>query len=340
MAYSQDQINAALQAELAARPGASYDAMVQQAANYGINPQEVAAAYNALYPQETINKALQAEVTARPGSSYDDLLKASYNYGVDPNEFNKAWANMGFTNAGVKDINKNGVINGSDVTAAQVQKALQDELAARPGSSYADLLKMANNVYGISNSTFNAGYDKYLQTAPVTKAPTTTGGTGTSAGATPTTISAGQVPGGSQVMGQLSAGTGWNGRQPVGASNGDLMGAGSGDYHSALIKSLRQNSMTPFSTNPGVLMAPNQGATSTNWTPTTSGSGGAFNPQVLNSRAASPQDVADWNAYSTYRTNALNAKTPILSMTEWLAGGKKDGTQKTETTPTTNPDRP
>ena len=120
MAYTQDQINAALQAELAARPGASYDAMVQQAANYGINPQEVAAAYNALYPQETINKALQAEVAARPGSSYDDLLKASYDYGVDPNEFNKAWTNMGLTNAGVVDRNGDGQLTGSDATAADI----------------------------------------------------------------------------------------------------------------------------------------------------------------------------------------------------------------------------
>lgn len=116
------------------------------------------------------------------------------------------------------------------------------------------------------------------------------------------------------VMGPLLSGGyggGWNARQAVGAADGSMMGAGDANYRSSLIKSLRQNSMTPFSTNAGVLMAPNMGSTTSNWTPPTSGSGGAFNPQVLNPRTASPQEVTDWNAYNTYRTNALNSKTPI-----------------------------
>jgi len=140
-----------------------------------------------------------------------------------------------------------------------------------------------------------------------------------------------------QVMGPLLPGTyggGWNGRQAVGAADGSMMGAGDANYHSSLIRSLRQNSMTPFSTNAGVLMAPNQGSTSSNWTPPINGGGGAFNPQVLNSRVASPQEIADWNAYSTYRTNSLNSKTPIVSFAEWLAGGKVDGTKQDPTTPT------
>lgn len=111
----------------------------------------------------------------------------------------------------------------------------------------------------------------------------------------------------------------------VGASDGSLMGAGNADYNSSLIRSLRQSSLTPFSTNTGVLMAPNQGASTSSMAPSMDQMGGAFNPQVLNPRAASDQEVSDWNAYSTYRTNALNAKTPILSMAEWLAGGKSDG---------------
>lgn len=118
---------------------------------------------------------------------------------------------------------------------------------------------------------------------------------------------------------------GWKDRQTFGASDGQLMGAGNADYNSSLIKSLRQSSLTPFSSNNGVLMAPNMGASSINSTQPSTPSGGAFNPQVLNPRAASDQEVADWNAYSAYRTNALNAKTPILSMSEWLAGGKSDG---------------
>lgn len=117
---------------------------------------------------------------------------------------------------------------------------------------------------------------------------------------------------------------GWNDRQIVGASDNALMGAGDANYNSSLIKSLRQASLSPFSTNPGVMLASTPGAESSDWT-TPPQSGGAFNPQVLNPRAASAQEVNDWNAYNTYRTNALNAKTPILSMAEWLSKGKSDG---------------
>lgn len=124
------------------------------------------------------------------------------------------------------------------------------------------------------------------------------------------------------------------GFRTVGAADGSLMGAGKADYNSSLIKSLRQSSLTPFSTNTGVLMAPNQGASSSAMASSMDQMGGAFNPQVLNPRAASDQEVSDWNAYSTYRTNSLNAKTPILSMAEWLAGGKSDGKAPTNTTPT------
>ena len=139
----------------------------------------------------------------------------------------------------------------------------------------------------------------------------------------------GQLTAGSQAMdtfGGGASGSNWNARQAVGAADGSLMGAGNANYNSSLIKSLRQSSLTPYSTNTGVLMAPNQGAsTSSAAAPSMDQMGGAFNPQVLNPRAASDQEVADWNAYSTYRTNALNAKTPILSMSEWLAAGKSDG---------------
>ena len=117
---------------------------------------------------------------------------------------------------------------------------------------------------------------------------------------------------------------GWKDRQAVGASNGALMGAGSADYNSSLVKSLRQDSITPFSNNQGVLMVPNQSTEPVSWTPSVT-QNAAFNPQVLSARAASPQEVTDWQDYNTYRTNALTSKTPILSMSEWLAGGKTDG---------------
>lgn len=138
----------------------------------------------------------------------------------------------------------------------------------------------------------------------------------------------GQLNAGSSAMdtsGMSGLGGNWNARQAVGAADGSLMGAGNANYNSSLIKSLRQSSLTPYSTNTGVLMAPNQGASTSSLAPSMDQMGGAFNPQVLNPRAATDQEVADWNAYSTYRTNSLNNKTPILSMAEWLAGGKSDG---------------
>lgn len=170
-------------------------------------------------------------------------------------------------------------------------------------------------------------YEGFLQTPKRAATGSLTGSAGSTAG---------QLTAGGQAMdtsGGGSSGGNWNARQAVGASDGSLMGAGNADYNSSLIKSLRQSSLTPFSTNTGVLMAPNQGASTSSLVPSMDQMGGAFNPQVLNPRAASGQEVSDWNAYSTYRTNALNAKTPVLSMAEWLAGGKSDG--KAPTNPTT-----
>lgn len=103
-----------------------------------------------------------------------------------------------------------------------------------------------------------------------------------------------------------------------------LMGAGNADYKSELIKSLRQSSLTPFSTNQGVNVYANQGNTFSNWKPPST-TNSAFNPQVLTPRAATDQEVADWNAYSAYRTNALRGSIPVLSMAEWLAQGKGNG---------------
>jgi len=93
------------------------------------------------------------------------------------------------------------------------------------------------------------------------------------------------------------------------------MGAGNANYKSDLIKSLRQSDNS-FDSN-------NSGFTSYGYrTPTSSSgnlplnSGGAFNPNVLTQAAASADDVENWNDYSTYRTNALTAKTPIDSFSK------------------------
>lgn len=128
---------------------------------------------------------------------------------------------------------------------------------------------------------------------------------------------------------------GWKDRRQTGASDGTLMGAGNANYNSSLIKSLRQNSMSPLSNNQGVMMVPNQSVDPITWTPPVT-SGAAFSPQILNPRAASPQEVTDWNSYNNYRTNSLQAKTPYISFAEWLAGGKTGSKPTDPTNPAPN----
>ena len=113
------------------------------------------------YSTADINQALIDEVAARPGSTYDELLGAAEDYGVTLDEFNTAWANMGFTDAGIADTNQDKVINAADLSSQDIANALSAELAARPGSSYQDLLSMANTVYGVSPTAFKSGWDLY-----------------------------------------------------------------------------------------------------------------------------------------------------------------------------------
>jgi len=272
-----------------------------------------------------------------------DLMQRSMTTGVPTSEFDKYG---GYDKVQALYNQGNGTYALDKLDPAFLDR--MDDIIANTGVGNLSVLKMTgepltkagyqamqNNGVNFTEADLKSmgiPYEGFLQ---VPKKAGSTIGTGTNGVNT-----AGQLTGGAQVMGPLlSGGYGgnWNARQAVGASDGSMMGAGDANYHSSLIKSLRQNSMTPFSTNAGVLMAPNQGSTTSNWKPPTSGTGGAFNPQVLNPRTASPQEIADWNAYSTYRTNSLNTKTPIVSFAEWLAGGKVDGTQQQPTTPT-NPD--
>lgn len=158
------------------------------------------------------------------------------------------------------------------------------------------------------------------------------GGTGTTGNAG-TQLDSGVTP---RVMGPLPSGagagaggnSGGNSGLVVGAADGQMLGAGNADYHSSLIKSLRQNSMTPFSSNQGVQILPGQGATTSNWKPPVTTGNSAFNPTPFSPRVASEQEISDWNAYSDFRQNALRSQQPLMSFAEWLAGGKSDGKQQ------------
>ena len=111
-----------------------------------------------------------------------------------------------------------------------------------------------------------------------------------------------------------------------GAAGDERLGAGSADYQSDLIKSLREADNSLVSQNTGVTKYGFLGAN----TPTPTGgrplnAGGALSPAVFSPDVASDQDVSDWNNYNTYRTNSLQAKTPYTSFEQWLAGGKVSG---------------
>jgi hypothetical protein len=111
-----------------------------------------------------------------------------------------------------------------------------------------------------------------------------------------------------------------------GAAGGERLGAGPADYQSELIESLRESDNSLMSNNTGVTKYNFMGASA----PAATGqrplnAGGALTPGVIAQDVASADDVADWNNYSTYRTNSLQAKTPYTSFEEWLAGGKVSG---------------
>jgi hypothetical protein len=111
-----------------------------------------------------------------------------------------------------------------------------------------------------------------------------------------------------------------------GAAPTSKMNAGSASYESPLIQALRNSSGDQFSNNQGFTQYNYKTPpTGVGLLPNETNQNSAFNPEKLTSEAASAQDVADWNNYNTYRTNALQAKTPYTSFQEWLSGGKVSG---------------
>lgn len=124
-----------------------------------------------------------------------------------------------------------------------------------------------------------------------------------------------------------------------GAAGDERMGAGTDDYQSEMVKSLRDADNQLKSTNTGVTKygyvdgAPTPGRINVS---NSMQGNAAFNPEVFQQDVASAGDVNDWNTYSTYRTNSLNAKSPYVSFAEWLSGGKPDG--KPVEVPVTNYD--
>ena len=255
-----------------------------------------------------------------------DLMQRSMTTGVPTSEFDKYG---GYDKVQALYNQGNGTYALDKLDPAFLDR--MDDIIANTGVGNLSVLKMTgqpltkagfqamnNNGTGLTEAdlkAFGIPYEGFLK-VPQKATSTQQNGTGS-------TTQLSTVP---RVMGPLpgAAENGGFDTWRTGAAGNDMLGAGNADYHSELLKSLRQSSITPFSNNAGVQFMQNRGGSSTNSTPAGT-QALAFNPQVLNPRTASPQEVADWNAYSAYRTNALNSKTPMLSMAEWLAGGKTDG---------------
>ena len=302
--WTADDLRAAINASPEAQ---IYDARQQQIGNAG----PAMTSLPTLTPEIASNLMQRSMTTGVPTSEFDkyggyDAVASLYNsnkgtYSLDEldpaflDQMDNIIANTGVGNLSVLKM------TGEPLTKAGRQAMIDNGISWTD----ADLKAMA------------IPYEGFLQ-APKTTVPTNNAGVNG-----PQLL--GVSNGGAEWPGSSSATSGgWNARQVVGASKGDLMGAGNANYNSSLIKSLRQNSITPISTNPGVQLATSPGDTQSNWTAPT-GQGSSFNPQVFNPRAASPQEVNDYNAYSAYRSSAVGASQPYISLTDWINAGRPTG---------------
>jgi hypothetical protein len=110
-----------------------------------------------------------------------------------------------------------------------------------------------------------------------------------------------------------------------GIAGADRLGAGSADYQSDLIESLRTADDSLKSNNNGVNKWGYLGSGPDSQPFGSMSPDAAFDPKIFTQTPATAKDISDWNSYNTFRTNSLTEKTPVVSYEEWLAGGKSDG---------------
>lgn len=275
------------------------------------------------YTQDYINQLVREAAQQAGGTlSYADLLHAGNNLGIPE--------------AQLLNSISTGVVTdyGNYVNKQPEAKSITDIWQKEAGIAPADIdtaLSLAHLRAGgslesgqkfLNDSRQGQAYDSYLAQFPASQASQASYGSFL----TPTNPNVSQfdtptLDFNPEVAAVSNGGREWSAPETVGASNGQLMGAGNANYNSALIKSLRQNSMTPISTNPGVQVTPNAGQTTVNWTPP-AGIGSAFNPQIFNPRAATPQEINDYNAYSAYRSSAVGGSSPYMSLVDWIGAGR------------------
>lgn len=268
---------------------------------YGLSPQDFAEAHWLMYGQ---NEQRAQPETIDPYFGLNPDVAESYGdnrYDMTPDDFSQAHY----------------LLYGSDEQRAQPD-ALDPYFVQNP--DVASAYKQDRN--GLSPTDFaSTHFDLYggseQRQKPTKYVPEEQRlNSGMAAGA-PTQI--GRSP---SILGSSVAPSAAYSKSTFGSSSGERLGAGPADYQSDLIKSLRESGGGPMSQNAGF--------TSYSYTPPPSAgagamslnSGGAFNPTAFQPDAASADDVQNWNAYNTYKVNSLQAKTPVLSMAEWLAQSK------------------
>ena len=275
-----------------------------------------------LTPEIALSLMQRAMTTGVPRSEFDNYggyaaVKSVYNAndgsysldGIDPVTLNALAAEVARTGVGDLEILKSTNTPLTEVGRLSMTNngtGMTDEMLKQLAIPYEGFLGLAKSPIGSGTATgTNTG------TGTVTGT-----GTGTGTGANTGGTSSGNL--------NYLPGT-------FGSSFGARMGPGSAKYSSDLIKSLRTSDNDFASNNPGFTNYGYTAPLSTSLNTLPLSEGNAFSPNVLLQKEASADDVENWNNYSIYRTNSLNAKTPITSFSQWLTGGKLDGLPATKT---------
>jgi len=148
MAYTQEQVNAALAAELAARPGTSREALAAYAAStYGLTAQQINNAYDALADTGGTTVTTPVTTVTTPVTTVTTPVTT----------------NTGLLTGGSQNVNLASQIK--TYSDDEVKKALQDLSYLEPNASIKDIINAAQT-YGISRDkviknissfTYNSG---------------------------------------------------------------------------------------------------------------------------------------------------------------------------------------
>ena len=325
MAYTQSEVDAALDRLLADDPNAKYHNVVVAASVRGITPDQVRQSFvnrakaNPMlgdYTQDQVNDVY----AQRRAEGYNDeqLNELANAFGLTEQNIFDARQDWMETPAGqewrgsLEDPMQQDWADTFYVGDMEGAQEAIDKRGWTPGS-----FNLVEEFYGISPEETQAVGERYgvfperpaesdkptgtHRPMPIGTAPSGSGASAMPKIGAPT--AGGEVLGGkpfeaSFAYGKPTAETGgFRNRFTVGAAGNETLGAGNAAYTSDLIKSLRNaSSDTPVSTNTGVSMIP--GMTSRTPVLFNPGSGNAFNPQPFkqeNAPAATPNQQLNTN---------------------------------------------